>query len=106
MTAKKNVISIIDLFAGPGGLGEGFSALGEREGMSFFKVLLAIEKEKAAYGTLRLRRFFRQFPLGEAPEEYYDLLRGKLLSEEELYSKFPHQAEKSLQEARLFELGA
>jgi len=54
MTAKKNVIPIIDLFAGPGGLGEGFSALGEREGMSFFKVLLAIEKEKAAHRTLLL----------------------------------------------------
>jgi len=77
--SKKNVIPIIDLFAGPGGLGEGFSALGEREGMSFFKVLLAIEKEKAAHGTLRLRRFFRQFPLGEVQEEYYDFLRGILL---------------------------
>jgi len=106
MITNKDVITIIDLFAGPGGLGEGFSALGEREGMSFFKVLLAIEKEKAAHGTLRLRRFFRQFPLGEAPKEYSDFLRGKFLSEDELYSKFPHQAEKSLQEARLFELGA
>jgi DNA (cytosine-5)-methyltransferase 1 len=105
MAMNNNVIPIIDLFAGPGGLGEGFSALGQREGKAFFKIHLSIEKEKNAHKTLRLRSFFRQFPLRQAPEEYYDFLRGKLLSEADLYDLFPYQAEKSLQEAKLFELG-
>jgi DNA (cytosine-5)-methyltransferase 1 len=100
-----SIIPIIDLFAGPGGLGEGFSALGQHEGMVFFKILLSIEKEKSAYRTLRLRNFFRQFPFGQAPEEYYDFLRGKISSEDELFAKFQIQAEKAFQESRLFELG-
>jgi len=98
-------IPIIDLFAGPGGLGEGFSALGQREGSPCFKIHLSVEKETSAHRTLQLRSFFRQFPYGRAPEEYYDLIRGDLVSEEDLFGNFPQQAEKAREEARLFELG-
>ena len=67
-------IPVIDLFAGPGGLGEGFSALDKGRA---FKVKLSIEMDKYAYQTLLLRAFFRQFQDGEeVPKEYYDYLRA------------------------------
>mgnify|MGYP003143330830 CR=1 FL=1 len=71
-------IKIIDLFAGPGGLGEGFSSLRDNKGDPFFKIALSIEKEKSAYKTLTLRAFYRQFPPTSVPPEYYDFLHGKL----------------------------
>jgi len=54
---------VIDLFSGPGGLGEGFSSFGEfdnsaREG--HFNVVVSIEKEKSARETLRMRAYYRQ----------------------------------------------
>src|ERR1700743_3954706 len=96
-------IPIIDLFAGPGGLGEGFSRL-RRDGKPFFKIKLSIEKNFEAHQTVELRSFFRQFPDGEAPEEYYDYLAGAL-SREQLFQKFPDAATKAKTEAWLAELG-
>jgi DNA (cytosine-5)-methyltransferase 1 len=68
-------IPVIDLFAGPGGLGEGFSAFESASGDQPFRVALSIEKDPYAHQTLRLRSFFRQFPKGKAPALYYDVLR-------------------------------
>ena len=53
-------IPFIDIFAGPGGLGEGFSSL-KYKGSHVFKPVLSIEKEKRAHETLLLRSFYRQF---------------------------------------------
>lgn len=64
-------IPVVDLFAGPGGLGEGFSALRKRN-RPVFKIAISAEMEKNAARTLRLRAFFRQFPDGDAPQSYYD----------------------------------
>lgn len=51
-------IKIVDLFAGPGGLGEGFSSC--RQGNSYpFRIALSVEKNKFAHATLRLRSFWR-----------------------------------------------
>lgn len=47
---------IIDLFAGPGGLGEGFAAY--KQG-SQFEIALSAEMEAGAHQTLTLRSFFR-----------------------------------------------
>src|SRR5882724_5435033 len=55
-------IPVIDLFAGPGGLGEGFAALGRPQGKPCFAIGLSIEKDPIAHQTLQLRAFFRQFP--------------------------------------------
>jgi DNA (cytosine-5)-methyltransferase 1 len=96
-------IAVIDLFAGPGGLGEGFSAL-RRDGQPVFKIKLSIEKDPFAHQTLRLRAFFRQFPDGKAPEEYYDHLAGKL-TQDELFEKFPKEKERAADEAWHAELG-
>jgi DNA (cytosine-5)-methyltransferase 1 len=49
-------IPIIDLFAGPGGLGEGFSSLPHER----FRLSVSIEKDPQAHQTLRLRSAFRE----------------------------------------------
>ncbi|BBN54403.1 restriction endonuclease subunit M [Pseudomonas chlororaphis subsp. aurantiaca] len=51
-----NPLQVVDLFAGPGGLGEGFSSL--NEGRSF-DVLVSAEVDPFARSTLRLRAFYR-----------------------------------------------
>ena len=62
-------IPIIDLFAGPGGLGEGFSSY-KNSGLTPFEIALSIEKDPVAHQTLKLRSFTRQFK-SDIPEEYY-----------------------------------
>lgn len=49
-------IPIIDLFAGPGGMGEGFSSLPHDR----FRLSVSIEKDPQAHQTLRLRSAFRE----------------------------------------------
>lgn len=103
-------MKVIDLFAGPGGLGEGFSALTTEDGNSPFKIAISIEKEDSAHRTLLLRALFRQFKPDEIPEAYYDFLRGDLGKhpEDELY-KLPELAEplrKARIEAQKLTLGA
>ncbi|MGY0556570.1 DNA cytosine methyltransferase [Lysobacter sp. A421] len=71
------LIPVVDIFAGPGGLGEGFSSFipeGRRE--PAFKIGVSAEMEINAARTLRLRAFFRQFPHGHAPDSYYEYVRG------------------------------
>jgi site-specific DNA-cytosine methylase len=63
MTEHLEKIPVIDLFAGPGGLAEGFSAF-RFAGGNRFRVCLSIEKDQYAHSTLELRSFFRQFPKG------------------------------------------
>ncbi|WP_420381828.1 DNA cytosine methyltransferase [Novosphingobium sp.] len=67
-----NEIEIVDLFAGPGGLGEGFSAAG-RETTVPMSIRLSVEKDDFAIQTLRLRAFLRSFE-GRFPAAYYDAL--------------------------------
>jgi len=95
-------IPIIDLFAGPGGLGEGFSALRDRS-RNPFRIGLSVEKDKAAHSTLLLRAFFRQFNDG-APDEYYGHLRGEI-TRDELMSQFKTEADTAKRESWLATLG-
>ena len=97
-------IPVIDLFAGPGGLGEGFSALRSPEGTPFFQIVLSIEKEYHAHQTLTLRSFFRQFPVGEVPDEYYAFIKG-MIDLKALYDKWPFQAAAAKNEAWCATLG-
>lgn len=78
-------VPVIDLFAGPGGLGEGFSSLLDASGQPCFKIGLSVEKEASAHRTLKLRSFFRQFPPGKAPDKYYEFLKKKR-KPEDLYA--------------------
>lgn len=102
--AKSGRIPVIDLFAGPGGLGEGFSALSNADGRLVFRVCLSIEKESRAHETLQLRAFFRQFESPDVPDEYYRFLRGEL-TQELLFAAYPKAATAAKDEAWHAELG-
>ena len=94
-------VPVVDVFAGPGGLGEGFSALeGNR-----FRIAISIEMERTAHKTLLLRSFFRQFPKGCAPSEYYDYVRGDVPITE-LQAAHPSEWEQAERESWQAELGA
>lgn len=70
-------IPVIDLFAGPGGLNEGFSRLGEEWGRPEFETVGSFEMESSAVQTLTLRGVYRVLlRQGRIPAEYYDFIRG------------------------------
>jgi DNA (cytosine-5)-methyltransferase 1 len=98
------MIPVIDLFAGPGGLGEGFSALRGPRGSRVFKIGLSIEKDTLAHRTLLLRSFFRQFDHHTIPGEYYSCVRAEI-GLEDLFKKYPHEAKLAKKEAICAELG-
>lgn len=85
----KDEIRIIDLFAGPGGLGEGFSAFQTKSEEYPFQISASVEMEPSAHKTLTLRAFFRQFRGRKVPEAYYEYVcsggRGDL---DEIFSQF------------------
>lgn len=85
------MIPVINLFAGAGGLAEGFCPVGASE--KKFQLVFSVEKNIAAYHTLRLRNFCRCFPHSSLPNSYYDFVMGNL-SECELYSR--HESEASI----------
>jgi len=105
MTQGISHIPVIDIFAGPGGLGEGFSAWSSRQATSF-EVRLSIEKEPFAHETLELRMFFREFGLSgfRVPDDYYSFLR-KEISRNELFTRYERQANAARRKAWLAELG-
>jgi DNA (cytosine-5)-methyltransferase 1 len=87
-------IPVVDLFAGPGGLGEGFESFRDpaRPGNSIFRIAVSIEKDPQAHATLLLRSFFRQFHRSEVPQEYYRYLsREPGMTKSNLLRLFPRQ---------------
>lgn len=107
MNAPNNKpIPIIDLFAGPGGLGEGFSSVNNPDGTPAFRIGLSIEKEASAHKTLTLRAVFRQLRGTPAAQHYYSYVRGNI--EEHEFRAIPevaHAFEEAAKEARRIELG-
>lgn len=104
--SMSSTIPIIDVFAGPGGLGEGFSAL-RVKGMPAFRVALSVEMDRFAHRTLLLRSFFRQFDDGHVPQAYYNYLRGQcdsVRSLEALLEAFPREGQRARDEAWCEEL--
>lgn len=91
-------VKVVDIFAGPGGLGEGFDS------NPAFQIALSIERDEHAHRTLETRTFFRQFRKGRAPKEYYAYLRGEL-SKDCLFGSYPKQAKAAQAVARRAELG-
>lgn len=103
---SRNEIPVIDLFAGPGGLCEGFSSIVDKKGARRFAVKISIEKDPIAHRTLMLRALFRKFPKGKVPQAYYDYARG-IITRKQFYEHpdIKEAAQEAAKEARLAELG-
>lgn len=73
---KNESITVVDLFAGPGGLGEGFSSL---KNGNAFNILVSAEMETSAHATLTLRAFYRILKKkgGSALDSYYSFCNGE-----------------------------
>src|ERR1700730_5060843 len=95
--------AIVDLFAGPGGLAEGFSSIRNTDGSRPFQIALSVEKEASAFETLRFRTSFRQFD-GNPPADYYRFLNGDI-PEPAWKSLFPVEWERACLETMKLELG-
>lgn len=64
-------IPVIDLFAGPGGLNEGFSRLRDAQGTRVFGSVISIEMEQWAHQTLELRALYRRLHDRGDVDAYY-----------------------------------
>ncbi|UNU30263.1 DNA cytosine methyltransferase [Aeromonas hydrophila] len=75
MTTFLPPIPVVDLFAGPGGLGEGFSSLNDGKA---FEIQVSAERDPVAHQTLKLRAFYRLLK-SHRPEfiqDYYQFCNG------------------------------
>lgn len=95
-------IQIVDLFAGPGGLGEGFSAL---DNGNAFKIVVSAEMEESAHSTLQLRAFFRILKQegGCNLDQYYRFCNGE--SDTPWNNESKHAWDEANNEARRITLG-
>ncbi len=70
-------VKIVDLFAGPGGLGEGFSSFCFH-GWHPFRIAVSVEKDKFAHSTLKLRAYWRLLKRnGRSMDNFYAYCRGE-----------------------------
>ncbi len=97
-----NPIGVVDLFAGPGGLGEGFCPLSSDRNWPY-NMVVSIEKDSSAHQTLLLRSFLRKFR-GDLPEEYFRYLNGEI-TEPEWSAKYTEQWAEAKDEAKCLTLG-
>jgi DNA (cytosine-5)-methyltransferase 1 len=95
---------VVDVFAGPGGLGEGFaSCVGENDSPRF-RNLISVERDPYSHRTLLLRHFIRSFPAGEVPDAYYDYLHGDI-EIDGLYRRYKSQFAEATNSALQISLG-
>jgi len=90
MKRRELTYPVVDLFAGPGGLGEGFSELYNMDDSRSFKSIAAIERDEFAHQTLVLRHFYKMFKRECVPEDYYRYLEGRI-TKEGLKNKYTRQ---------------
>jgi len=81
-------MNFIDLFAGAGGLSEGFKKAG-------FNPIAHVELDAAACFTLKTRVAYHYLKENERLDEYYTYIKGEI-SREELYKKIPEDLKKSV----------
>ena len=96
---------MIDLFAGPGGLGEGLTALRTKQGNSAFHSIVSIERDDHAHNTLTLRHFFRMFHPDMLPDAYYEYIAG-WICKDDLISQFPVQWKEAQSSSLRISLGS
>lgn len=103
------MIPVIDVFAGPGGLNEGFSSVTTAAGEPAFRTVASIEMETSAVQTLRFRsamRHARAEESGSAQVALKNFLSKKISLAELLEdSGFKVAYEKAKREVHQFELG-
>jgi DNA (cytosine-5)-methyltransferase 1 len=76
---RRSPFPVIDLFAGPGGLNEGFSLLGESDFAPAFKTVGSFEMDPSACKTLRIRSAFRHLVRTEQNlDPYFAFVRGEI----------------------------
>ena len=94
-------IPVVDLFAGPGGLGEGFSCVDGDP----FRIIVSAEMNSSAHATLRLRAFYRLLKRqGEdALDSYYKFCNGELADAHDVSNSAIW--DEAGEEARQIELG-
>ena len=97
---------VVDLFAGPGGLGEGFASLDE-EGHVPYQIGISVENETSAHRTLTLRAFLREVLRreGRLPGEFIEFHAGKT-AEPEWAEVDDASWRVAVDEARYLELGS
>lgn len=104
MAKEQTSYPVVDLFAGPGGLGEGFAtALGER-GEPRFESVVAIERDEFSHQTLLLRHFLRHFATDARPDDYFRYLRGEI-DRNDLYRRHTAEFKKASASALKISLG-
>ena len=81
-------MNYIDLFAGAGGLSEGFIRAG-------FEPIAHVEMNKDACDTLKTRTAFHYLKENDRIDEYYKYLKGNI-SRDELWNKIPNHLIKSV----------
>lgn len=79
----KEQLSFLDLFAGAGGLSEGFIRAG-------FEPVAHVESDESACNTLRTRTVRHWLVKEERTDDYYDYLHGRI-RRSDLYSFIPEQ---------------
>ena len=108
MLREPNVPStfgVVDLFAGPGGLGEGFASLIE-DGHAPFRICISVETEASAHRTLTLRAFLREYRAryDAIPDQFIDFHAG-LVPEPDWKAVDANAWRLATEEARELELG-
>ena len=88
MNSETRKIRFIDLFAGAGGLSEGFIRQG-------FEPVAHVEIDGAACNTLRTRTAYHYLKDNNQIEIYTDYLKGKI-NRSELYNALPESIYKSV----------
>lgn len=102
---KHDMIPVIDIFAGPGGLSEGFSSMNGVGKKSPFDIVLSIEKEINAVNTLIIRAAYRILCDNDKADVYYKWLMEKAPTIESLSRLVPEIVERAKEKVIQFELG-
>lgn len=98
-------IPVVDLFAGPGGLNEGFSKVTDSAGRRIFESVLSVEMDATAHLTLELRALYRKLRQDNLLGAYASYVRGET-TRAELFSKSKAAGAAASGEAMCATLGA
>ena len=101
-------IPVVDLFAGPGGLNEGFSSFGLDTGEPIFQTIASFEMDQSACNTLAVRGAYRRLLNDELGfEAYRQLHTGEMTLEQAQRNKrFDNAFSASRDEVHCLELGS